>query len=458
MAVINLGSILEYGRQNAVLRQISGIEGRTNQPINGAMAAKVKLMMAKRLDGNGGADEKKMDVDEDEGGALQEKIDGLSPVVSEPTPTATEGPEMPAQLKLAVQLTFAMLSHTFRKPTRQTTPFASHMLNPYITIIFTFLATVLKDRHALAVLERAIPWEELAAFLNSTLSRRLLAREQEKERSDSGMLLTSGSTPLSEDWCLRGLGWGGKKIYERGFWVKDSAATTTGEEENIEMEVLDRDETEEEMMDGIIEDEDGDEKKEKAQPGRQEMLARMVRVARAALKIGKAVHGFVFVPPSTPEGRGEWRVEGALAEKVARWKEEDRREREEEERRSRGTRWDDDSMEVDGEEVAEEDVSDESEDDAQDSDEVKALKVCDVFIALVVTSLTWSSSGPPTILADPLAIDTLPITDPSSTSERCSFSEARTFKASDSFDSWIHRSCFRYQHSPLLSLHLLFSR
>lgn len=183
--------------------------------------------------------------------------------------------------------------------------------------------------------------------MNSTLSRRLLAPEQDEERSVSGRLLTSRSTPLSEDWALRGLGWGGKKIYERGFW-KDAIS----EEENVEMEVLNRDETEDEIMDGIIEDEDGDDKKEKAQPGKQEMHARIVRVARAALKIGKAVHGFVFVPPSTPEGRGEWMVEGVLTEKVARWKEEERKEWEEEERCLRGARWDEDSMEVDEEEIA----------------------------------------------------------------------------------------------------------
>ena len=378
MAVINLGSILEYGRPTAVLRQISGIEGRTgpgvNPPItNPAMAAKVKVMVARRLDG----DDKKMDVDGDvdgngeRGASVNGNNAPLSPVLSETTPTATEGPELPTQLKLALQLTFAMLQHTFRKPTRQTTPFASRMLNPYITIVFTFLATILKDRHALSVLERAIPWEHLAGFLNSTVSRRMVAQEQERERNDAGMLLTSGMSPLSEDWCLRGLGWGGKKIYERGFWEK----RVIGEEENVEMEILDRDESEEEMMDGIIEDEDGDDRKQ--QPGREEMRARMVRVARAALKIAKAVPGFVFASPRTPEGKGEWRVEGVLAEKVARWKEEQRREKEEEERRLRWMRWDDDSMEVDDEEnvEGEEDVDVESEDGVQDSDEVRALKV-----------------------------------------------------------------------------------
>ncbi|THH33993.1 hypothetical protein EUX98_g312 [Antrodiella citrinella] len=374
MAIVNLGAILEYGRPNAVLRSVSGIEGGRLGPgmgpqiSNPAMAQRVKLMVAKRLDG----DDKKMDVD-GEGSDLALPSGGSVSSDTTLPAAASGGPSLPVQLKLALQLTFAMLSHTFRKPTRQTSPFATHMLNPYITIIFTFLATILKDRHALAVVERDIPWEQIAAFLNAHMSRRLIAREREKERNDSGMLLTTGCGPLSEDWCMRGLGWGGKKVYERGFWGKEA----TGGEENMEMEVLDREEGESEMMDGVIEDGDGDDNKTQL-PGQAEMHARAVRVARAALKIAKAVPGFVFVPPASPEQRGEWRVEGVLAHKVARWREEDRREQEEEQRRARGTRWDDDSMEVDDEEAMDEDGEQDdsagSEDGEQDSDEVKALK------------------------------------------------------------------------------------
>ena len=52
------------------------------------------------------------------------------------------------------------------------------------------------------------------------------------------------------------MGWGGKKVFEHGFWNKD--ANTAGEERNIEVEVLDRVEIPDQPMDGIIEDE-GDE-------------------------------------------------------------------------------------------------------------------------------------------------------------------------------------------------------
>ena len=52
------------------------------------------------------------------------------------------------------------------------------------------------------------------------------------------------------------MGWGGKKVFERGFWNKD--ANTAGEERNIEVEVLGCVEITDQAMDGIIEDE-GDE-------------------------------------------------------------------------------------------------------------------------------------------------------------------------------------------------------
>jgi protein SMG6 len=72
------------------------------------------------------------------------------------------------------------------------------------------------------------------------------------------------------------------------------------------------------------------------------------------------------------EGTREWSVEGALAEKVAQWREEERVEREEEEARRMGKRRVDDAMDVDEDA---ESVSEESEDeDENDSPEVKELK------------------------------------------------------------------------------------
>ncbi|KAL4251674.1 hypothetical protein ABKN59_003762 [Abortiporus biennis] len=390
MAIINIGAILEFGRPTAVLRRVAGVATKDGMPMsspaigNGATATgKVKLMMVKKTDG----DDKKMDVDDEEDGGegISERVVTgiqLSPAMA----GAIAGEQLPLSLKLALQLTFTMLAHALRHPTHQATPFARQTLNPYITIILTFLSTVLKDRHTFGIMERSIPWDALASFFN-TIPRRLLNNEQQKERSEGGgLLLTSGCTPLPEDWCLRGLGWGGKKVFERGFWGKDAAS---GEEKNVEVEVLDRCVGDEQMMDGIIEDEDDEDgqAKQHSDPGRQEMHGRWIRVARAGLKLGKIVNGLVFVPPTTRDGRGEWRVEGVLADKVARWKEEARREAEEEERRLRGTRWvDDDSMDVDDEENIGIVSSEESEDDDEDSDQVKALKARRRYLQSLVES------------------------------------------------------------------------
>ena len=369
MAIINLGAVLDYGRPNAVLRRIAGIGGRdgvsaragVSPVMANSSAGRVKLM-AKKVDD----DDKKMDVDDEDAAPRKasRRPDGmeLSPALSEAA--ASSGPEVPPPLKLALQFTFSMLAHALRNPMRKSSPFARPTLNPYITIMLTFLATAVKDPQALAVLERFIPWADLAAFLTA-IPRRVMFREQQKERSESAVLLTSGCKPLPEDWCLRGLGWGGKRVYPMGFWGKEASV----EDRNIEVEVLDKSEGGD-QMDGIIEDER--EENEAA----NELGKRWVRVARAGLKIAKYVNGFAYYPAATEEQRGQWKVEGALAAKVSRWQEEERREREEEESRLRGRRWDEDSMDVDDEDgLAAEDPVSEAEDDENDTPEIKALKV-----------------------------------------------------------------------------------
>ena len=59
MALINIGSLLEYGRPTAVLRRVAGIETRSLGGPNvspslpaGATAGRIKVLMAKRLDGD----------------------------------------------------------------------------------------------------------------------------------------------------------------------------------------------------------------------------------------------------------------------------------------------------------------------------------------------------------------------------------------------------------------------
>ncbi|GJE97087.1 hypothetical protein PsYK624_132970 [Phanerochaete sordida] len=368
MAIVNIGALLEYGRPTAILRRVSGVTSRENIP--GSSPSPIlngKVKMARRPE----PEEKTMDVDDEDdptgaNGLRAMAISQDSPVVVE-TDAASSESDLPMGLKYALQLTFAMLTHVLQKPTLpRTSALSNPMLNPYITIILTFLATTLKDKSAEQVLTRAIPWEALATFLSSEMPRKVMHSEWSKE----SLLLTTGTYPLPEDWCMRGLGWGGKKVYERGFWDK----ATRGEERSLESEVLDKVAQTADVQDGIIEDDEQDDEqaKHRAEVRRSEVYGRWIRVARAAVKMSKIVPGFAYHPPAVQGARGEWAVEGRLADRVARWREEARLEKEEEERRLRGTRWeDDDEMEVDEDECMD---GVESESDEEVSEDVRALK------------------------------------------------------------------------------------
>ena len=124
-------------------------------------------------------------------------------------------------------------------------------------------------------------------------------------------------------------------------------------------------------MDGIVEDE-GDEREASANDQSPEKR-RWVRLTRAGLRMARDVRGFEFVAAAPEDGRPCWRVEGALAEKVARWRAEEQREREVEEQHLRGTWWGNNSMEVDDVEgLADEELSD---DEDADTEEIRKLKV-----------------------------------------------------------------------------------
>ena len=142
MALVNIGSRLEYGRPTAVLRRIAGIETRTSgvpgmSPTlpTAAAAGRMKVLMAKRLDGD------------------MSKMDITAAARETPLSAAPQEPGLPTALSLA------MLSHTLRHPFRRPSEYATPTLNPYNTIILTFLAAVLREPSARAALEHAVPWE-----------------------------------------------------------------------------------------------------------------------------------------------------------------------------------------------------------------------------------------------------------------------------------------------------------
>lgn len=161
------------------------VEGGWSQCANAiAMRVQAKKVAAGILDSKmalGGVDEK-MDVDESH--TLTPLTHHLSRrrdfVMKSPTLPEAEAksqtddaredsnnngiPDHPPAFKFALQLVFRMLSSVLRHPTRKPSQFARSTLNPYLTILLSFLATVLKHHPTLETLERSIPWADLASF------------------------------------------------------------------------------------------------------------------------------------------------------------------------------------------------------------------------------------------------------------------------------------------------------
>ena len=400
MGIINIASIMEYGRPGGVLRKVGcvgskEVSGHGPQAASAiAMRVQAKKVAAGILESKttlGGVDEEKMDVDEEHAlNPLSHHLSrGMDCVMKSPTLPEAEAQtggtararedsngdgirDHPPAFKFALQLVFQMLSSVLRHPTRKPSQYARSTLNPYLTIILTFLATVLKHRPTLETLERSIPWADLASFFTVVprkimISQGLMVSPKHNSAQDveRWIMLTSGcAPPLPEDWCLRGMEWVGRKVFERGFWK-------SGEERKAELEVLEMTEGKA-LTDGTIEDDDGDDAPKSSSSG-SELVSRWVRIIRCGVNIAGAVDGFNWV-----EGSREWNVEGKLAEKVTQWKEEDQAEREEEERRRMGRRWTEDPMDVD--DAEDDDISEESEDDENDSEEVKSLKVSCFFL------------------------------------------------------------------------------
>jgi protein SMG6 len=325
MAAINIGALLEYGRPQGVLRRADVI-GQPDRNPAGPLTSKVKLARKTHTD-------EKMDVDGDERRRSSD--------MEAPDATGSQGP--PFAFKMAQELTFSMLAHALRS-TRDGP-------NQYVTILLTFLQTVLRKPEGVAFMERAIPWTDLAAFLSHG-PRAPSSWAQVEKLSQSSILL--------EDWAIRGMAWHGR-LFERGFWDGN-------EDQLMEMEMLDARNSPAEAMDG-----DGmweDDENEKPKPSRATLAWR--RALWAGMKIASKVSGFRW------DEKRSWSIDGALAEKARQWEEEARQAREEEERRKMGRRWVDgegDQMMDDEDENVDNMSESGSEDDENDPEEIKALKV-----------------------------------------------------------------------------------
>ncbi|KDQ62457.1 hypothetical protein JAAARDRAFT_54406 [Jaapia argillacea MUCL 33604] len=305
MAIVNIGSILEYGRPSGMLRKTGALGLSVSAAVPVASMARMKLAR-KEAD----SEDKAMDVDDDTvdaDGDKRMKTAVVTAIQTSPTLSNSAASELPLPLKFALQLTFAMLSQTLWKPTRKSSPFAHSTLNPYITVILMFLSTILKHQAILEIMERSVPWEDLVNFFSTVVPKDITSHEE----LTSWLMLTSGCKPLPKDWCIRGMEWVGRKVFECSFWNKSSSS-----EDHVELEVVDTRDASEDVTDGIIEDEDEDEESSASRRLLGQNHRRWLRTMRAGLSLAKIMSGL-------------------LAEKVVCWSEDDQLEQEQDERRRR---------------------------------------------------------------------------------------------------------------------------
>ena len=191
IAAVNIASMLQYGSSSGILRKAMSAEGQERR-----RALAVAGDDGELGDGDGG-----------ENG-------DHPPIEDGPAPSNDDASELPLVLLHALHLSFSVLRFTLAHPTRQQGLHA--VLNPYITLLLTFVSTLSRQSRVASILADHVPWAELVSFLNQA---GLDIKEETR--------LASGP-PLPEDWAVRGMEWVGRRVYERGFWKAKSSGRGSG--------------------------------------------------------------------------------------------------------------------------------------------------------------------------------------------------------------------------------------
>lgn len=200
MASINITAMLQYGSGSGIIRKALAQEGAERRRQHSTVPEEGGE------EDEEGSGQVSGDSDGKDAGHRQGRS-GQSPKL------ATDEP--PSQsFTSSLGLSFAILDHCLAHPRRLQG--MTHVLNPYITLLLTFLATLFRQAHVGAIVLPSIPWVRLVDFLNTCPDE---IREETR--------LVNGA-PLPEDWCIRGMEWVGRRVYERGFWKSKGSGRGSG--------------------------------------------------------------------------------------------------------------------------------------------------------------------------------------------------------------------------------------
>jgi len=400
MATVNIASLLQYGADNALLappsppapsagnnehrsRRTDRVQAKAPTAIMLNQAASSSSPMPPQGENGGsGSDEHSDGNEADEGTATKSANSGSTAkegvgIVSLSAPSALDEESMPEQLRYAIKLTFFLLEFVLPNPSSRSHFNDPRLLCPYLTMLLTFLSTILKEPSALRLLEKFLPWETLSAL--SSVSPK-----------DVSLVLPppakiNAEAPLPEDWGLRGMTWVGRRVYERGFW-KPRSDTSPDLQFESEVDVLTREMDPDPMEDG--EDEtasDADARVKEVQHSKSPSLSRL-RWKRTLFCISTMAAKHVPGLDLDPNTKTIVIVD-PLKSKMQKWKiEEEQARMERRIERIKILDYDEEEMEKadDGSSESEEEEEVEDDDDDDDDEEVKELKVSSQAVKILV--------------------------------------------------------------------------
>lgn len=205
LATANIAALMQYGAEEALL-------GTHQPPLSQSSNASVEESTTATV-----ATVKEPDtVDED--ADLPPSSAPADGTDIEQASSAEDEKAIPVALQCAMRLTATVLDLL---------AITSAAPSPYITMVLTLLFRYAKMGSSarntglprqIAMVERYLPWD---AFV------RLAAARPDLVKTDSPQKLST-SPPLPEDWCLRGLSWTGRKVFEKDFWKSPSRSSASG--------------------------------------------------------------------------------------------------------------------------------------------------------------------------------------------------------------------------------------
>ncbi|BGP25228.1 nucleotide binding protein, PINc domain protein [Rhodotorula toruloides] len=228
LGIINVAALLQYGAEDGVLRKLmnrdtsdapeatgsSRRHGQHASSRHGARSStKTRLapqaIMVKRAEEPMQSSAVSDIGDDTERASSNGTAVPSEDVVKQLNVPAPDSPEDdPLLFKLAQRLAFSLLSVALREPFRRLA--ATTIVNPYVTVVLTFLAHLSFHPAAFKHVERAIPWQQLAELFG-----RIPPVVEIRLETPAKLV---GGKPLPEDWCIRGMDWAGRQLFGRGYW------------------------------------------------------------------------------------------------------------------------------------------------------------------------------------------------------------------------------------------------